>query len=67
MNFCKDCVHSVSPNNYYRCMRPLGKYDPVTGEEKKVDRACSVERSSPFFFLYECGKIGRFFKKKGKE
>ena len=64
MNFCKDCIHAVGLSNYCRCMRPLGKYDPVTGEAERVDRACSIERSSPFFFLSECGRIGRFFKKK---
>lgn len=69
MKFCKDCIHKDTQKPdypYSKCMRPLGEFDPVTGIEKIADTYCNIERDHFFFIFWHCGKIGRFFERKGK-
>lgn len=71
MKLCINCQHvAMSMRDgtvgQYRCDRPTGRLDPVTGAPIKVDRSCSIERSK-WGTLSQCGYLGRFWVDRGGE
>jgi hypothetical protein len=56
--FCVDCLHSDRVNGRYRCRRPIGGADLVTGLLTSLDRSCDYERNS---FWGSCKKSGKYW------
>lgn len=67
MKFCKDCKHyeeTTIYSTFYRCKRPTGAFNLVTGEEvqaeycnnERASKSWNKEREFPF-----CGPEAKYF------
>lgn len=62
--FCVDCDHYLEEME--RCVRPVGKPDPVTGWQKPLGRLCKIEKMNFWKSgqLFSCGPKGRYWERK---
>ena len=63
MKTCVSCIHFYKQiHNAPQCERPVGKLEPIWGQEITVGKPCRKEREGGN--CTRCGPLGKFWKRK---